>query len=191
MTQLYHARHHGCRIGEFVWRGHRLIVLENKRLRVGVLASKGADVVEFRYKPLDLDVLWHAPQNRTSTGAGSTSVASCAGDVPRLLPWRLAGSVAELGSRYHLQGGGIGPAWRGSLTSVGCARGGGSSRTGRSRVLRGNGADTLPPGAQNDSRKRLTRAAPSRIALQSGRRGHALRVGTSPRHRSAFPRGGM
>jgi galactose mutarotase-like enzyme len=63
MTPLYHARHHGCRIGEFVWRGHRLIVLENKRLRVGVLASKGAEIVEFRYKPLDLDVLWHAPQS--------------------------------------------------------------------------------------------------------------------------------
>src|SRR5262249_51823725 len=24
--------------------------------------SKGADIVEFRYKPRDLDVLWHAPQ---------------------------------------------------------------------------------------------------------------------------------
>ena len=27
-----------------------------------VLATKGADIVEFRYKPLDLDFLWHAPQ---------------------------------------------------------------------------------------------------------------------------------
>ena len=62
MMPLYGNRHHGCRAGEFVWRGHRLIVLENRKVRIGVLASKGAEIVEFRYKPLDLDVLWHAPQ---------------------------------------------------------------------------------------------------------------------------------
>jgi galactose mutarotase-like enzyme len=62
MMPLYSGRHHGCRVSEFTWRGHQLIVLENARLRVGVLATKGADIVEFRYKPLDLDVLWHAPQ---------------------------------------------------------------------------------------------------------------------------------
>ena len=59
---LYGSRHHGCRVDEFVWRGHRLIVLENELLRIAVVASKGADIVEARYKPLDLDVLWHAPQ---------------------------------------------------------------------------------------------------------------------------------
>lgn len=59
---LYSARTHGCRVDEFIWRGHRLIVIENELLRVGVLASKGADVIEFRYKPEDLDLLWHAPQ---------------------------------------------------------------------------------------------------------------------------------
>ena len=62
MMPLYTNRHHGCRIGEFTWRGHRLIVLESQKLRIGILASKGADIVEFRYKPNDLDVLWHAPQ---------------------------------------------------------------------------------------------------------------------------------
>ncbi|HWC00460.1 MAG TPA: DUF4432 family protein [Bryobacteraceae bacterium] len=59
---LYSARWHGCRADEFLWRGHRLIVLENELLRIGVLASKGADIVEFRYKPRDLDLMWHAPQ---------------------------------------------------------------------------------------------------------------------------------
>ena len=58
----YGRRYHGCRVDEFEWRGHRLVVLENERIRLGVLASKGADVVEFRYKPRDLDVLWKAPQ---------------------------------------------------------------------------------------------------------------------------------
>jgi len=68
MMPLYGARHHGCRVDEFVWRGHRLVVLENQRLRIGVLADKGADIVEFRYKPLDLDVFWHAPQTVLPAG---------------------------------------------------------------------------------------------------------------------------
>ena len=55
-------RHHDCRINEYTYRGHRLVVLENQYLKLGVLASKGADIVEFRYKPADVDVLWHSPQ---------------------------------------------------------------------------------------------------------------------------------
>ncbi|HEU5315097.1 MAG TPA: DUF4432 family protein [Chloroflexota bacterium] len=58
---LYAARHHGCRVTEYGWRGHRLIVLENELLRVGVVATRGADVVELRHKPTDLDFLWHSP----------------------------------------------------------------------------------------------------------------------------------
>lgn len=56
----YGNRNHQCRTDEFLWRGHRLIVLENELLRIGVLASKGADLVELRYKPRDLDLLWRA-----------------------------------------------------------------------------------------------------------------------------------
>lgn len=54
-------RHYGCRVTEYGWRGHRLIVLENELLRVGVVASKGADILELRYKPRDVDFLWHSP----------------------------------------------------------------------------------------------------------------------------------
>ncbi|HET7771499.1 MAG TPA: aldose 1-epimerase [Chloroflexota bacterium] len=61
LTRRYAERHHGCRVEEFIWRGHQLVVLENELLRVGVVATKGADVVELRYKPLDLDFMWHAP----------------------------------------------------------------------------------------------------------------------------------
>ncbi len=60
--RLYGTRHHGCRVEEFQWRSHRLIVIENEVVKVGVLASKGADILEFRYKARDLDVMWHAPQ---------------------------------------------------------------------------------------------------------------------------------
>jgi galactose mutarotase-like enzyme len=61
LTGRYAERHHGCRVTEYGWRGHQLIVLENELLRVGVVPTKGADVVELRYKPLDLDLLWHSP----------------------------------------------------------------------------------------------------------------------------------
>lgn len=61
LTRIYAERHHGCRVNEYGWRGHRLVVLENELLRVGVVASKGADVVELRYKPQDIDFLWHSP----------------------------------------------------------------------------------------------------------------------------------
>jgi hypothetical protein len=60
--RLYGRRHHGCRVDYFEWRRHQLIVMENELVRVGILASKGAEIIEFRYKPRDLDVLWHAPQ---------------------------------------------------------------------------------------------------------------------------------
>ncbi len=63
MSLPMRERHHGCRIVEFGYKGHQLIVLENRAIRVSVLATKGADILELRYKPMDLDVLWHAPQN--------------------------------------------------------------------------------------------------------------------------------
>src|SRR5262245_702486 len=49
--EYYAERHYGCRVTEYGWRGHRLVVLENEVLRVGVVATKGADIVELRYKP--------------------------------------------------------------------------------------------------------------------------------------------
>ena len=38
----------------------RTLVMENELLRISVLADKGTDIIEFLYKPLDLDVLWHS-----------------------------------------------------------------------------------------------------------------------------------
>ena len=55
-------RNHGCRISD-AWHlvGMRTIILENELLRVVVLLDKGSDIIEFRYKPLDLDLLYFAP----------------------------------------------------------------------------------------------------------------------------------
>lgn len=53
-------RNFGCRIREFVYRGHRCVSLENARVRLVVVADKGADILEFLYKPLDVECLWRA-----------------------------------------------------------------------------------------------------------------------------------
>lgn len=55
-----HERNFGCRIREFVYRGHRCVSLENARLRLVVAADKGADILECLYKPLDVECLWRA-----------------------------------------------------------------------------------------------------------------------------------
>jgi hypothetical protein len=48
-------RNWGARVHESTVQGIDAVVLENSTLRVTVLAAKGTDVVEFNYKPLDLD----------------------------------------------------------------------------------------------------------------------------------------
>lgn len=67
-------RNHGCRISDG-WKLHGLqaIILENELLRVTVLADKGSDIVEFRYKPLDLDFLFHSPNGVRNPNRGALS----------------------------------------------------------------------------------------------------------------------
>ncbi|NOZ50016.1 MAG: aldose 1-epimerase [Chloroflexi bacterium] len=72
-------RNHGCRISDdWTYKGMRTVVLENELLRVTILVDKGSDIVEFRYKPLDLDFLHYAPggirnPTRETPSAYSTS----------------------------------------------------------------------------------------------------------------------
>ena len=77
--RLYGFRNHGCRTDEFLWRGHRLVTIENELLRVSTLLTKGADIIELRYKPRDLDVLWHAPQAILPPGQNIATVARAQG----------------------------------------------------------------------------------------------------------------
>ena len=55
-----HNRNYGCRITELVLAGYRCVALENEKLRVTVIADKGADVYEFLYKPRDIDFMWRS-----------------------------------------------------------------------------------------------------------------------------------
>jgi hypothetical protein len=54
-------RNYGCRCKEVIYKGCRMIMLENEKLRLSILADKGSDIIEFLYKPLDIDFLWHSP----------------------------------------------------------------------------------------------------------------------------------
>lgn len=50
---------HHCRVlTDVTVRGHEAIILENRWLSVWVLPGKGGDIVQFSYKPCDLDATW-------------------------------------------------------------------------------------------------------------------------------------
>lgn len=53
---------------EFTYRGIDATFLENECLRIMVLPGKGGDVLEFRDKRADVDVLWHADHEWTPPG---------------------------------------------------------------------------------------------------------------------------
>lgn len=51
-----------CRISDaWSYRGLKTVILENERLKVTVLADKGADVYELIHKPSDTDFMWRTP----------------------------------------------------------------------------------------------------------------------------------
>jgi hypothetical protein len=51
-------RNWGARIHEVDLRGMRMVILENETLRVGILVDKGTDIIEWCYKPQDMDFVW-------------------------------------------------------------------------------------------------------------------------------------
>ncbi len=67
-------RNHACRLAEYSLNGQRLLFLENELLRIGVLVDKGADILQFLFKPSDTEFMLHMPdgirppavQNRAS-----------------------------------------------------------------------------------------------------------------------------
>ncbi|MCU4751199.1 DUF4432 family protein [Halobacteria archaeon AArc-curdl1] len=64
-----HRTEPGPRIStEFTYREIDAAVLENQALRVMVLTGKGGDIVEFRDKRTDVDVLWRTPHTWTAPG---------------------------------------------------------------------------------------------------------------------------
>jgi len=55
-----HERNWGARLTEFEYRGYRMVAMENRFIRVAIAAGKGTDILEFLYKPLDVDFMWRS-----------------------------------------------------------------------------------------------------------------------------------
>lgn len=59
---LHPERHWGCRItDQITWHGFRALLIQNELLQIIVLVDKGSEIVQFLYKPLDVDFLWRGP----------------------------------------------------------------------------------------------------------------------------------
>jgi hypothetical protein len=55
-------RHWGCRVNDQVsLHGFHALILQNELLQIVVLMDKGAEIISFLYKPLDMDFLWRTP----------------------------------------------------------------------------------------------------------------------------------
>src|SRR5688572_26039728 len=64
-TQMFELtnphRHWGCRLNDRItWNGFRAVMLQNELLQIVILLDKGAEIIQFLFKPLDLDFLWRA-----------------------------------------------------------------------------------------------------------------------------------
>jgi hypothetical protein len=79
MASYTHERNWGCRIMEVVFRGLRMVILENELLRVSVLADKGSDIYEFLYKPKDVDFMWRSPIPLRNPALFTPTVANATG----------------------------------------------------------------------------------------------------------------
>lgn len=61
MNELYYSGN-GCWISDrWQFNGLRTLIMENNLLRLVILIDKGTDIVEFRYKPRDIDFLLQMP----------------------------------------------------------------------------------------------------------------------------------
>jgi hypothetical protein len=62
---MYHYspdRNYACRIStNYTYRGHDIGILENELIRVSLLLTKGTDIYEFLFKPMDVDFLFRTP----------------------------------------------------------------------------------------------------------------------------------
>ncbi len=56
----HHERNWGARVTEFEYRAYPMVAMENRFLRIVIAAGKGTDIVEFLYKPRDVDFLWRS-----------------------------------------------------------------------------------------------------------------------------------
>jgi hypothetical protein len=105
MRRHRRQRNWGARVHETTAYGIDAVVLENRTLRVTVLAGKGTDVVELNYKPRDLDFAPLSPGGirEPRTDAGDAFMTSYPGGWQEVLPNGGAPS-AHAGASYGQHG---------------------------------------------------------------------------------------
>lgn len=112
MYHLYKQnRNYGCRLKSFTVNGAQHLSLENELLKITVLVGKGADIVEFLYKPEDIDCMWHSftpiqnPQTYAATRASAQGnfLALYEGGWQELFP-NYGGACEYKGAEYALHG---------------------------------------------------------------------------------------
>ena len=55
-------RNWGCRVNDRVtWNNMHAIILQNEFIQIVILLDKGAEIVQFLYKPKDIDFIWQRP----------------------------------------------------------------------------------------------------------------------------------
>ena len=54
-------RNYGCRVSDdWEFRGNKVAIIENEKIRVVVLVDKGADIYSFVHKSSDTDYMWRS-----------------------------------------------------------------------------------------------------------------------------------
>ncbi len=71
MNNYLRPRNYGCRITEFTYMGYEALTLQNESLRITLLPGKGSDIIEFLYKPLDVDFMWLSKPGLRPAGWGA------------------------------------------------------------------------------------------------------------------------
>ena len=60
-TKFEPNRHYACRVNDqVIWNGYHALIMQNELIQVVVLVDKGSEIVQFLYKPLDVDFIWHS-----------------------------------------------------------------------------------------------------------------------------------
>ncbi|OVE83018.1 DUF4432 family protein [Natronolimnobius baerhuensis] len=104
------ARRTAPRIDDaYTYHGIDAVLLENSQLRILVVPGKGGDILEFRDKQTDVDVLWHADHEWTPPDAGTIPEPESASWLDHYPGgWQLnlpiAGTVADDDLPYGLHG---------------------------------------------------------------------------------------
>ncbi|MDR0583543.1 MAG: DUF4432 family protein [Treponema sp.] len=75
----YSEQNFGCRIKQFTHRGHDLLAMENSLLRIVLLLDKGGDIIDFVYKPGDIDFFWKNENGLSVTANQIASAPQAAG----------------------------------------------------------------------------------------------------------------